>query len=130
MPLVLQGSKKKKNGKGGYWRFDCCHSFIESCVYFILRLIGRKFVHVTHLVGRDKFFIFVSYNKEQFNTKINQFVTGIIKESKNWDDLPKYWNVNSRFHTVELNRRAKYLAHRHLARQCGNGRRANLARRI
>ena len=30
----------------------------------------------------------------------------------------------SRFHTVELNRRAKYLARRHLTRQCGNGRRA------
>ena len=54
----------------------------------------RKCVHVTHLVGGDKFFIFVSYNKEQFNTKINQFITDIIKESKHWDDLPKYWNVN------------------------------------
>ena len=32
--------------------------------------------------------------------------------------------INSRFHTVELNRRAKYLARRHLARQCGNSRRA------
>ena len=63
--------------------FDCCHSFIESCVRFILPLSERKFVHVTHSVGGDNFFILVSYKKEQLNTKINQFITGIIKESKN-----------------------------------------------
>ena len=61
---------------------------------FYFALNERKFVHVTHLVGEDKFFIFVSFDKEQFNTNINHFITDIIKESKNWDDLPKYWNVN------------------------------------
>ena len=86
--------KLKKMEKVVIEEFDCCHSFIESCVCFILPLNERIFVHVTHLVGGGKFFIFVSYDKEQLNTKINQFITDIIKESKNWDDLRKYWNVN------------------------------------
>ena len=93
MDFVLQENKKKVE-KVVIEEFDCCHSFIESCVRFILPLSERKCVHVTHLVGGDKFFIFVSHNKEQFNTKINHFITNIIKESKNWDDLPKHWNVN------------------------------------
>ena len=38
--------------------FDCFHSFIESCVRFISPLHERKFVHVTQLVGCDKFFYF------------------------------------------------------------------------
>ena len=86
--------KLKKMEKVVIEEFDCCHSFIERCVCFILPLNERIFVHVTHLVGGGKFFIFVSYDKEQLNTKINQFITDIIKESKNWDDLRKYWNVN------------------------------------
>ena len=45
--------------------FNCCHSFVQSCVNFFLPLEERKFVCSTHLVGR-KFHIFVSYNKENF----------------------------------------------------------------
>ena len=57
MAWVLQGNLKKKMEKVVIEEFDCCHSFIESCVRFILPLNERKFVHVTHLAGEDKFFI-------------------------------------------------------------------------
>ena len=70
--------------------FNCCHSFVQSCVNFFLPLEERKFVCSTHLVGR-KFHIFISYNKENFKGKIDKFIADILYESHNW--ISKYWDV-------------------------------------
>ena len=31
--------------------FNCCHSFVQSCINFLLPLEERKFICITHLVG-------------------------------------------------------------------------------
>ena len=31
--------------------FNCCHSFVQDCVSFILPFDERKFICITHLVG-------------------------------------------------------------------------------
>ena len=62
--------------------FNCCHSFVQDCVSFILPFDERKFVCITHLVG-IKFHIFISYNNKNFGQKINSFIADILYESHN-----------------------------------------------
>ena len=79
--------------------FSCCHSFVQSCVNFLLPLEERKFVSITHLVG-GKFHIFISYDKENFKGKIDKLMADILYKSHNW--ISKYWNVTEpQFHKHE-----------------------------
>ena len=74
--------------------FDVCHKFMESCVQHILPFNEREFVSLTHLVSCDEFIIFLSYDKEKFGNKTQQFVQDMIKETQK-SDLYKYnWKVH------------------------------------
>ena len=90
--LVLQ--ENKKMSKIIVEEFDVCHNFMSVCVQYILLANHRKFVHLTHLVGSDSFTIFVSYDKENFGDRIQQFFQEIIHEAQK-NDLYRYnWKVH------------------------------------
>ena len=74
--------------------FDVCHNFMTDCVRYILPFNYRKFVHLTHLVSSDSFTIFVSYDKERFGDRIQQFIQEIIKEGQKSDLYRYHWKVH------------------------------------
>ena len=65
--------------------FDACHKFLESTDRFILPPKDRKFIQITHLVGCDELFVFVSYDKKEFDHRIKEFIGSIIKEAQKSD---------------------------------------------
>ena len=65
--------------------FDACHRFMSDYVQFILLLVERKYVQLTHNVASENVVIFVNYDKN----KINEFVEYIIKELQK-SDLSRY----------------------------------------
>ena len=70
--------------------FDVCHNFMSDCIRYILPLNQRKFVQLSHLAGCDSFTIFVSYDKENFGDRIQQFIQKIIKEAQR-SELYRYY---------------------------------------
>ena len=65
--------------------FDACHRFMSGYVQFILPLVERKYVQLTHNVASENVVIFVNYDKN----KIKEFVEYIIKELQK-SDLSRY----------------------------------------
>ena len=65
--------------------FDACHRFMSDYVQFILLLVERKYVQLTHNVASENVVIFVNYDKN----KIKEFVEYIIKK-KQKSDLSRY----------------------------------------
>lgn len=73
--------------------FDACHKFVDEVVQYILPLKKRKFVEISHVVGRNDFTIFVSYDKYHFDHEIRQFISGIVQKARK-SDLGCYWKVS------------------------------------
>ena len=73
--------------------FDACHKFVNEMVQYILPLKKRKFVEISHVVGRNDFTIFVSYDKDNFEHEIRQFTSEIVQKARK-SDLGCYWKVS------------------------------------
>ena len=61
--------------------FDAPHKFVDEIVKFLLPLEKRKYVETSHVVGCNDFVIFVSYHKENFGSKMGNFLSKICDEA-------------------------------------------------
>ena len=62
--------------------FDVCHKSVGHISY-LLPLNQRDHVSVQHVVGTRSFTSFVSFDKFNYNDKIENFIMKIILESRN-----------------------------------------------
>ena len=75
-------------------QFEFCHKFIFEVVKFILPILQRMLVQVEHNVSCEDFVIFIRYDKDKFQHKIDEFVKDIIKEAQK-SELYRYgWKVH------------------------------------
>lgn len=59
--------------------FNVCHQFADD-IQFLLPLVERKFVNISHLVSCSNFIIFIGYNKNSYGDRIKEFIQRVIKK--------------------------------------------------
>ena len=72
---------------------DEFNKFVEEEVEYLLSAEKLKFVEITYVVGCSNFTIFVSYDKKNFGSEIEQFIFNIIQKARQSDLFKHNWNV-------------------------------------
>ena len=63
-------------------KFDACHRFMSGYVQFILPLVERKYVQLTHNVASENVVIFVNYDKNNLEIRLRNLSDILSKNYK------------------------------------------------
>ena len=74
-------------------KFEVYHKFISEFLDFILPIGQRKFVQIEHNVSCEDFVIFIGYDKDEFEHKIDEFVKDITKKPPMSELYRYHWAV-------------------------------------
>ena len=81
--LEIISVRGKKMNKVEIEEFDVCHQFAQD-IQFLIPLVEREFVNITHLVFCNYFVISIYYNKNSYGNRIQAFIQIVTKEPQTY----------------------------------------------